>query len=82
MTPRGHVLPVVGGHPRRPRAAAPRGPARLPWWAVALPAVAFTVLLAVVLRAGHPASADSAQPLIALAGRLRDLLIRALGALA
>jgi hypothetical protein len=77
MTPRSPIMPAVGSRPR-PGSVPPGRPARLPWWALALPAVAFAALLTVVLLAGRPATAGSAQPLIELAGCLRDLLVRAL----
>ncbi|MEU3652371.1 hypothetical protein AB0E67_05870 [Streptomyces sp. NPDC032161] len=49
--------------PTRPTAAPTGGlDVRLPWWAVALPAVAFAALLLMIVGSGdaHAASADPA----------------------
>ncbi|MEU1628944.1 hypothetical protein ABZ746_27240 [Streptomyces sp. NPDC020096] len=65
----------------QPRSAHPRAtgvPARLPWWAVALPAIAFAVLLAMVAGPAHAASSVPTQPLDQLLGRLSELLPRLL----
>ncbi|MEU2183466.1 hypothetical protein [Streptomyces thermolilacinus] len=59
--------------PTRPRATAPAGAAataraastaavgadaRLPWWAIALPAAAFTALFLLLPAPGHPRATD------------------------
>ena len=65
----------------QPRPAHPRPsrvPTRLPWWAVALPAIAFAGLLALVADPAHAASAVPAQSWDALLGRLAELLPRLL----
>jgi hypothetical protein len=46
---------------------------RLPWWALALPALAFAVLLALVAAPGASA-APAAEPLAALFDRILRLL--------
>ncbi|MEV4881471.1 hypothetical protein [Streptomyces cyaneofuscatus] len=63
----------VPAHPRSPRPATTRRPAishppaadraeiRLPWWAVALPAVAFAALLLMIMSPGQ-AQAATADP--------------------
>ncbi|MFG3285878.1 hypothetical protein [Streptomyces sp. NPDC048111] len=47
-------------HPRSPQPAAGGVDFKLPWWAVLLPAVAFFVLLALVIGSGdaHAVSGD------------------------
>ncbi|MFI9549619.1 hypothetical protein ACIHAR_37905 [Streptomyces sp. NPDC052016] len=61
----------------RPHPATPGGVGtRLPWWALALPTLAFVTLLALIL---HPsdAHASTGDPAIAhLVERVRDLLSR------
>ncbi|MEV6181595.1 hypothetical protein [Streptomyces sp. NPDC052015] len=61
----------------RPHPATPGGVGtRLPWWALALPTLAFVTLLALIL---HPSDAHAAtgDPAIAhLVERVRDLLSR------
>ncbi|WP_299536718.1 hypothetical protein [uncultured Streptomyces sp.] len=59
-------------YPRTPPDPGPAG-ARLPWWAVALPVVAFAVLLVVVsdpeqaqAASGHPAAGRLIERAIAL----------------
>ncbi|RLV08124.1 hypothetical protein CTZ27_04630 [Streptomyces griseocarneus] len=47
---------MPGGTPHRPRGTARTVQTRLPWWGVALPAVAFALLL--FLLAGPAASAS------------------------
>ncbi|WNI19906.1 hypothetical protein [Actinacidiphila sp. ITFR-21] len=80
-------FPYLATRRRGPAATAPDTPrdtvrvqTRLPWWAVALPAVAFAALLA-LLSAG-PADASAAAPtadtLARLAADLGDLLSRLL----
>lgn len=47
-------------NPRPPRGPAAGSPARLPWWAVVLPVLAFAALLLVMTdpEQAHAASAD------------------------
>lgn len=63
--------------PTRPR-TAPRGGVdiRLPWWALALPTLAFFVLLALILNPtdAHAASGDPA--VTQLLERLQQLITR------
>lgn len=69
----------MAAHHRPPRPAGARpGPARLPWWAVALPAAAFAVLLAAAARTGHTDPVAAARPLTELLGRLRGVFAHAL----
>ncbi len=71
MAADGHFLLVPRGTPR----AAPPAPARLPWWALALPALAFAALLAVVVATGgQHGPVAAAPPLADLAAHLRGLL--------
>ncbi|MGW1207863.1 hypothetical protein [Streptomyces cyaneofuscatus] len=69
--PRSH-RPAVSSHrsaasprpvpaPASPRPAADRVEIRLPWWAVALPAVAFAALLLMIMSPGQ-AQAATADP--------------------
>ncbi len=69
MAPHSPSLPAPGAHP---------SPPHLPWWALVLPAVAFSALLAMVASGGHPDPAGAAQPLAELAGHLRGLLPQAI----
>jgi hypothetical protein len=73
MAAHGQVLPTTAGR-RRP---SPPAVPRLPWWALALPALAFALLLAVVAAGGH-SGASATPPLADLVGHLRDLLPRVL----
>ncbi|MCQ4083368.1 hypothetical protein NGB36_22870 [Streptomyces sp. RB6PN25] len=57
-------------------APAPRPTTRLPWWAVALPALAFAALLTLVTGSGHGGSAPAAESLAQFTGRLHELLLR------
>ncbi|MFP8962602.1 hypothetical protein ACLIYP_18890 [Streptomyces nanhaiensis] len=59
-----------------PRPAAGGADARLPWWAAALPVVAFAVLLALLAGGGGAEAADagSGRYLAHLLDRLRELL--------
>lgn len=47
---------------------------RLPWWSLALPAVAFAALFALTLCGGDPHSADAARPLVELLARIARVL--------
>ncbi|MFD5266127.1 hypothetical protein [Streptomyces sp. NPDC058335] len=61
----------------RPHRAAPGGVGtRLPWWALALPTLAFVALLALILNPSD-AQAASGDPLITdLVDRVRQLVAR------
>ncbi|MGY1453104.1 hypothetical protein [Streptomyces sp. SS8] len=61
-----------------PRPEAGGADARLPWWAAALPVVAFAVLLALLGGAGGAEAADAGSRgyLADLLGRLWELLSR------
>ncbi|MEU0382401.1 hypothetical protein ABZ093_34700 [Streptomyces cyaneofuscatus] len=58
--PRSHV-PAASSRPASSRPAADRLEIRLPWWAVALPAVAFAALLLMIMSPGQ-AQAATADP--------------------
>jgi hypothetical protein len=58
---------------RRRRAAAVAG-TRLPWWAVALPAVTFCALLALLVAGGGAGAAQSGEPVLHLLEQLRRSL--------
>ncbi|MFD1832992.1 MULTISPECIES: hypothetical protein [Streptomyces] len=61
--------------PRSARRAAGGGAdARLPWWAVALPAVVFAVLLSLLVGGGEAQAAGSPHHLGRLLEYLRQLL--------
>ncbi|MFD8330577.1 hypothetical protein [Streptomyces lydicus] len=63
---------------RRPRTRGLRTPglrARLPWWALALPVVSFTVLLALAVSPSRASAAGAPQGL----APLLELLARLLG---
>ncbi|MEK8142550.1 hypothetical protein NKH18_09975 [Streptomyces sp. M10(2022)] len=63
-------------HTRSHRQASEGVEVRLPWWAVALPAVAFAALLLLMAGPGR-AHASSGDPAIGqLLGRILDLLVR------
>ncbi len=68
MAAHSRLLPAATVRRPRPTPAA----ARLPWWALALPAAAFALLL-VAAGGGHPAAA-AGQPLTGLVLHLRALL--------
>ncbi|PWI44556.1 hypothetical protein CK485_15790 [Streptomyces sp. ICBB 8177] len=53
-------------------------PARLPWWAVVAPVIAFAALLAVVATPAHADTAATVQPLTDLLRHARDILPQAL----
>lgn len=71
QSPRLYVRPAATG----PEQAAPVQ-TRLPWWAVALPAVAFAALLALLSagRADASAAAPAADTFARLAASFGDLL--------
>ncbi|WP_269854537.1 hypothetical protein [Streptomyces sp. RPT161] len=71
-------MAAIRTQPRSARPRASRVPTRLPWWAVALPAIAFAGLLALVADPAHAAAPVPAQPLDELLGRLTELLPRLL----
>lgn len=58
--PSSHV-PAASTRPTSSRPAADRVEIRLPWWAVALPAVAFAALLLMIMSPGQ-AQAATADP--------------------
>ncbi|MDF6021913.1 hypothetical protein [Streptomyces sp. JH34] len=58
-------------HTRTHRPATDAVEVRLPWWAVALPAVAFAALLLLIVEPG-PADAATAAPAI---GRLLEYIL-------
>ncbi|MCX3063970.1 hypothetical protein [Streptomyces beihaiensis] len=61
----------------KPHPAATGGArARLPWWAVALPAVAFVVLLALLLNPADAHASAGDPHLVHLMERARELLRR------
>jgi hypothetical protein len=73
MAADGHFVPAPGTRQRR--STAPAGPgARLPWWALLLPALAFSALLAVTAAGGQVGAAAG------LLGHVRDVLPHALTA--
>ncbi|MFE9241057.1 hypothetical protein [Streptomyces sp. NPDC006856] len=61
-------------HPRSHRPAADSVEIRLPWWAVALPAVAFAALLLMILSPGRAQAAATGPAL----GQLIELTLRLL----
>ncbi|MEW1612047.1 MULTISPECIES: hypothetical protein [unclassified Streptomyces] len=72
----------VPAHPRPHRPAPSRGPAadrveiRLPWWAVALPAVAFAALLLMIVSPGQAQAATADPALGQMVERALHLLAR------
>ncbi|MDQ0990120.1 hypothetical protein [Streptomyces sp. V3I7] len=62
----------------RPRPAATRGGAetRLPWWALALPALAFACLLGLILNPSEAQAATGAPSLVHLFEQLLPLIAR------
>ncbi|MFK4150122.1 hypothetical protein [Streptomyces sp. NPDC004065] len=63
-------------HPR-PRPAHPGGvDIRLPWWALALPALAFVTLLVLILNPSNAHAAGSEPALTQLLQHIRMLLAR------
>ncbi len=71
-------MAAIRTQPRPAQPRASRVQTRLPWWAVALPAIAFVGLLALVADPAHAAATVPAQPLDELLGRLTELLPRLL----
>ncbi|MFF3099317.1 hypothetical protein [Streptomyces cyaneofuscatus] len=60
--------------PASPRPVADRVEIRLPWWAVALPAVAFAALLLMIMSPGQAQAATAAPALGQLIERTLHLL--------
>ncbi|MGW7519493.1 hypothetical protein ACWGJ2_28265 [Streptomyces sp. NPDC054796] len=58
--------------------AASGAQTRLPWWAVALPVVAFVMLLALLLGGGEAGAAEQAGPLLQPFSAILQGLIRVL----
>ncbi|MFD3792175.1 hypothetical protein [Streptomyces cyaneofuscatus] len=75
--PRSH-RPAVSSRPApapaSPRPAADRVEIRLPWWAVALPSVAFAALLLMIMSPGQAQAATAAPALGQLIERALHLL--------
>ncbi|MFJ9319389.1 hypothetical protein [Streptomyces globisporus] len=63
-------------HTRFPRPAADGVEIRLPWWAVALPAVGFAALLLMILSPGQAQAATTDPALGQLIERTFQLLFR------
>jgi hypothetical protein len=63
-------------HTRPHRPAADGAETRLPWWAVALPAVAFAALLLMILSPGQARAATGDPVLGQLIERILQLLSR------
>ncbi|MEV0846583.1 hypothetical protein AB0J21_12045 [Streptomyces sp. NPDC049954] len=62
--------PVAAGHART----------RLPWWALALPTLAFLTLLVLILHPAHAQAASAQAPALgALLDRVGGLLVRVFG---
>jgi anti-sigma-K factor RskA len=55
------------------RQTARQAQTRLPWWALALPALAFAALLALVAAPAH-ADPSAAEPLVHLLGRITQAI--------
>ena len=61
----------------RPHSAAPGGVgARLPWWALALPTLAFVALLALILNPSDAQAASGDPAITDLVDRVRQLVAR------
>lgn len=73
--PRSHV-PAASHRPAPSRPAADRVEIRLPWWAVALPAVAFAALLLMIMSPGQAQAATADPALGQLMERALHLLSR------
>ncbi|MFD3975996.1 hypothetical protein [Streptomyces cyaneofuscatus] len=71
--PRSHV-PAAAGRPTPSRPAADHVEIRLPWWAVALPTVAFAALLLMIMSPGQAQAATPAPALGQLIERTLHLL--------
>ncbi|MDX2729154.1 MULTISPECIES: hypothetical protein [Streptomyces] len=63
-------------HTRSPRPASAGVEVRLPWWAVALPAVAFAALLLLISGSGEAHAATGDSEIGQLLERIVDLLAR------
>ncbi|MFF3176974.1 hypothetical protein ACFVQ0_30645 [Streptomyces sp. NPDC057900] len=63
-------------HPRSTRPDAGSVEIRLPWWAVALPAVAFGALLLLIVAPGEAHAATGGSAVGQLLERIVDLLTR------
>ncbi|MER5602231.1 hypothetical protein [Streptomyces sp. NPDC002265] len=64
-------------HTRTHPATTGRADIRLPWWALALPTLAFITLLALILNPSDAQAATAGDPVIAhLLERVRELLAR------
>ncbi|MET7367005.1 hypothetical protein ABZS61_14410 [Streptomyces sp. NPDC005566] len=61
-------------HPRTHRPATDSVEIRLPWWAVALPAVAFAALLLLIVGPGQAHAATGDPAIGRLLGRVLELL--------
>ncbi|MFJ9036615.1 hypothetical protein ACIRF8_08485 [Streptomyces sp. NPDC102406] len=62
-------------HPRTHPAAAGGASVRLPWWAVALPAVAFVALLLLILNPADAQAAAGDPTLAHLVTRVKELVL-------
>ncbi|MFH8803143.1 hypothetical protein ACH4F6_26665 [Streptomyces sp. NPDC017936] len=60
----------------RPHPVATGGVTRLPWWALALPTLAFVTLLALILNPSDAHAAADDPMITHLVERVRDLLAR------
>jgi hypothetical protein len=61
---------------RSPRPAAAGAEVRLPWWAIALPSVAFAALLLMMVGSGQAHAATGDPAIGQLLQRIVDLLAR------
>ncbi|MFE4216460.1 hypothetical protein [Streptomyces sp. NPDC056844] len=61
-------------HIRTPRPATDTVEVRLPWWAVALPAVAFAALLLLIVEPGQAHAAEAGPAVGRLLGHILGLL--------
>ncbi|WP_228994270.1 hypothetical protein [Streptomyces sp. DH8] len=66
----------VPTHPRSPRPPVDGRGVRLPWWALALPAVAFAALLSMILTPGQAHAATGVPVLGQLVEHILRLLLR------
>lgn len=62
-------------HTRSPRPASAGVEVRLPWWAIALPSVAFAALLLMIVGSGQAHAATGDPAIGRLLQRIVDLLI-------
>ncbi|MFF2326213.1 MULTISPECIES: hypothetical protein [unclassified Streptomyces] len=63
-------------HTRSPHTATGGVEARLPWWAVALPTIAFAVLLLLIMGSGDAHAATETPAVGRLLQRITDLITR------